>query len=149
MQSTRVCKLCGVEKPLRDFGRDSARKDSTSTTCKQCMNAKLRGEYRSKYEQVLLYRVKANAKARGVPFNLEHGDLKVPSRCPVLGIELAVSEGFGGSDNSPSVDRIRPELGYVKGNVVVISGLANRIKDSATSDQILAVGNWLKKLEIN
>ena len=47
------------------------------------------------------------------------------------------------SDNSPTLDRIVPELGYIKGNVWVICQLANRIKTNATADQILAVANSL------
>ena len=36
--------------------------------------------------------------------------------------------------------------GYVKGNVILVSMLANCIKNQATPDQILTVGNYYKKL---
>ena len=48
---------------------------------------------------------------------------------------------------SPSVDRIDPSGGYVRGNVIWISWLANCIKSSATPKQIVAVGEFYKQLE--
>lgn len=56
-------------------------------------------------------------------------DIIIPETCPMLGIKLEF--GFdkqGGNFNSPSLDRIIPELGYTKGNVMVISKRANMIK---------------------
>ena len=49
-------------------------------------------------------------------------------------------------DNSPTIDRIVPELGYVKGNVVVVSAKANRIKNDATITEILSVYNYYSSL---
>ena len=43
-------------------------------------------------------------------------------------------------------DRIIPELGYVEGNLVIVSDLANRIKTNATPEQIIKVGEFYKKL---
>jgi hypothetical protein len=47
-------------------------------------------------------------------------------------------------DTSPTVDRLRPELGYIPGNVIVISHLANRIKSTASSMQVLQVAQWMR-----
>jgi hypothetical protein len=63
---------------------------------------------------------------------LKDKDVSVPDVCPVLGIPLKVVSGKGFTDNSPSLDRIVPSLGYVPGNVVVISMRANRIKSDAS-----------------
>ena len=41
---------------------------------------------------------------------------------------------------------IIPEKGYVKGNIVVISNMANVIKSNATPEEIIAVGEFYKKL---
>lgn len=78
-----------------------------------------------------------------MPFDITIEDLIVPAVCPALGIPLKRSR-VTANDGSPSVDRIVPELGYVKGNVVVISNLANRIKTNASWQQIQAVATWLK-----
>ena len=46
--------------------------------------------------------------------------------------------------NSPSLDRLRLDLGYTEGNVNWISMRANYLKQDASSDEILKVANWLK-----
>lgn len=58
---------------------------------------------------------------------------------------LALSLGAGKShDNSPTLDRIVPDLGYVPGNVAVISFRANAIKRNATVAELKAVAAWLE-----
>ena len=51
------------------------------------------------------------------------------------------------NDNSPSLDRCIPYLGYTRGNVKVISMKANRIKTDANSNEIAAVLNYVLKIE--
>lgn len=78
----------------------------------------------------LLKSAKTRAKKQNLAFNLELEDLIIPSHCPILEIELF--KGISKTcNNSPSLDRIIPELGYIKGNVKVISHLANMMKSSA------------------
>lgn len=79
-------------------------------------------------------RARRRAKRRGVPFALQRDAISIPSECPVLGIPLVV--GRARSMNSPSLDRIRPEVGYVPGNVRVISDRANRLKGELGRRQI-------------
>lgn len=79
---------------------------------------------------------------RDIPFNLTLDDFRVPSLCPALGIPL--KRGGKSTDDSPTIDRNIPSKGYVKGNVTIISGLANRIKTNATLEQIEKVARWLK-----
>ena len=93
---------------------------------------------REKDRRKLLYSAKGRARVRGLPFNLRATDIEIPERCPVLDIPLKVNRGKRGGD-SPSVDRIRPEHGYVRGNIAVISMRANAIKTNATADELLAV----------
>lgn len=60
-------------------------------------------------------------------------------------IRLEVKDGRGGGPSSPSLDRLRPELGYVRGNICVISNLANRIKSNATSaEELEHVAAWMR-----
>lgn len=65
----------------------------------------------------------------------------IPSHCPILGIPLFKGKS-GGEANSPSLDRIEPELGYVPGNIVVISNRANRLKSDATIDELRAIASF-------
>ena len=49
--------------------------------------------------------------------------------CPHRKVVMKPSIGSGGSDiDSPTIDRIKPELGYIKGNVQWLSMEANRKK---------------------
>lgn len=97
-------------------------------------------------ENVLVGLAKARAKKKNLPFNLEAADIHIPSHCPLLGIELkqnpqVVAEG------SPSLDRIVPALGYVKGNVWVVSHKANSIKKAGTLEELeLLVANLRKHI---
>lgn len=83
----------------------------------------------------LLYAAKQRAKKDGTPFALVESDLRIPERCPVLGIELKRSEG-GPRDGSPSLDRFVPQRGYIPGNVHVISFRANSIKGTYSTEQL-------------
>lgn len=91
---------------------------------------------------------KTRAKRLGVPFNLTVDYLRSihTDVCPVLGIPLKRNVGGNPTDNSPTLDRIVPELGYIEGNVMIISKLANQIKSSATPDQIRRVADFYTTL---
>ena len=88
------------------------------------------------------------AKRDKVPFSLSLGDVpEVPEFCPVLGIPLDL-EG-GQKENSPSLDKIIPRLGYVPGNVQIISQRANRIKYDASAEELELVANYIRKAQLN
>lgn len=93
----------------------------------------------------MLSAAKNRAKKEGIPFNIELSDITIPEYCPALGIPLKCNTNSSGSnDNSPTLDKLVPSLGYVKGNVRVISKRANMIKTNANYQEILAVGTWLR-----
>lgn len=93
----------------------------------------------------MLYGARRRARLSRVPFNIDKNDIVVPGHCPVLGIKLKHGIGRGGvTDASPSLDRLVPRLGYTKGNVVVISNRANRIKSDATPQELEAVASWFR-----
>jgi hypothetical protein len=89
---------------------------------------------------------KLRAKKRDLPFNITPDDIVIPTHCPVLGIPILVSSTRTCCANSPSIDRIIPSRGYVKGNVIVISMRANSIKSNAKPDEILKVAYFYDKL---
>lgn len=96
----------------------------------------------------LLSRAKRRAADVGVEFDLTSSDIEIPERCPILGIPIGVQQGGGKGpkDNSASLDRLVPSLGYVKGNVAVISQRANRIKNDATAAELRAIADWMEGL---
>jgi hypothetical protein len=81
----------------------------------------------------LLYAARSRARQNGIQINIELEDIIIPTYCPVLGIQILTN---GHKNNSPSLDRIFPELGYTKGNVRVISWRANWIKNNSTIEEI-------------
>ena len=99
-------------------------------------------------EKYLLASIKSRAKRRGIPFNLELSDIVLPDVCPILGIKLINRATIGlknSKGNSASVDRIIPTLGYVKGNIQIISARANQMKTDATPKELITFSNWILK----
>ncbi len=92
----------------------------------------------------LLWRTRERAEKLGIPFNLTVEDCVVPKVCPVLGLPLKVGGGRN-CPTSPSLDKIIPSKGYVKGNVRVISWRANEIKGNATADELAKVLRYVRK----
>lgn len=82
---------------------------------------------------------RSRAKQKGLPFDLTIQDISIPESCPVLGIPLVSGQNGIQCDNSPTLDRIIPELGYVRGNVIVVSARANRIKNDANITELKQV----------
>ena len=78
----------------------------------------------------LLSGARKRAKKKGLSFSLVYEDIFIPLKCPVLGIPL-FSGSAASRDNSPSLDRIDNNKGYVKGNIIVISYRANRLKSDS------------------
>ena len=95
-----------------------------------------------------VYRRKS--KNLNMDFNIDASYLKeifpTDKKCPALGMPFKVGYKDGIS-NSPSLDRIEPSKGYIKGNVIWVSMLANMIKTSATPEQIIRVGEFYKQLD--
>ena len=95
--------------------------------------------------KLMLNQARARARRKGLPFDIELEDIVVPTHCPVLGVEL--SRGTRQDrDCSFSLDRIKPELGYVKVNVAVISQKANRMKNDATIEELNKLITWMENL---
>lgn len=62
----------------------------------------------------------------------------------MLGIELVVGIG-GHTDASPSLDKFVPSLGYVRGNIAVISNKANRMKADGNLAEHEASVRWMRR----
>ena len=75
----------------------------------------------------------------GIPVTITTADIWIPVNCPVCGVTLTVGSGAS-SDESPSIDRYDPVLGYVPGNVMVICRGCNRRKQNHTGEQLIQLG---------
>lgn len=101
-----------------------------------------RKEYdRGRRPHRLLGEARKRAKEKGLPITITVADIVVPEFCPVLGIPIS----FGGDrDSWPSLDRLNNSVGYIPGNVFVISYRANKIKNDATLAEIEAIARYMR-----
>lgn len=99
-------------------------------------------------EQVLKDKLrfnKRNAIENGIPFSITINDLKpFPIRCPILGVKLVYESNVGRRGDMASIDRIIPSLGYVPGNVAIMSLRANRLKNNASLEEVRSLLKWME-----
>lgn len=102
-------------------------------------------EYHDKdYRRSILANAKRSARHQGLPCDLESiDDIPLVTHCPVFGTPL--ERGSLGREASPSLDKIVPAKGYVKGNVVVVSHRVNRLKSDATLEELELLAKFYKK----
>lgn len=154
----RTCLNCGhtwpVDVKINKVGNlskvryfcNSCNKTLTNWQKRSIMLEKVEG-YKEKYLQekresrirnaqhYLWKRAKDRAEKQGLAFDIEESDVVIPEICPIL--EVPFEWGTKGEyEYSPSLDKIDPTKGYVKGNVCVISKKANSMKNSATYEEL-------------
>jgi hypothetical protein len=120
---TNSTKSCGCFR--RDRAGEIYRSHGKSSTPEYCM----------------FYDARKRAQSSNLPFEITPLDIVIPIKCPILDVELSLT---GPRDSRPSLDRIIPSLGYVSGNVAVISFRANRLKSDASLVEIEAVANYIR-----
>ena len=96
------------------------------------------------YLSDMYFRAKKRAIEKNIPFDIELSDLNKVDICPILNIELDWNRNPR-TDNTPSLDKIIPEKGYIKGNIRIISNLANMMKSSANFEQLLTFSKNIEK----
>ena len=104
---------------------------------REMMSARLTKDFPA--ERKMWLRARFRAGLAGLPFTITLADIKIPDRCPVLGIILHKTKRSESRDSAPTLDRIENEKGYIPGNVAVISSRANRIKNNSTPQELAAV----------
>ena len=123
----------------KQYGKKNRKKLSADNRVWRRANLEKRTTYmrlwrKNSPEKTLLARARARAKKHGIPFSLTLKDIIIPKYCPYFGTTLKIADGRF-SDDSPSLDKILPALGYVPGNVEVISWKANRLKGDGTAEE--------------
>ena len=95
--------------------------------------------------QRLFHGIKKRCRENGICCDIKtYKEIEIPTHCPHLNIEL-VYDGSRGK-NAASIDKIIPELGYTKGNIQIISMLANQMKSNATIEELLTFSQSINKL---
>lgn len=135
----KKCPYCKKEKTLSEFSKHRKQKDGFNYHCKECT------KHIKKEKGINLAIIKSRAKRKNIEFNIIQEDLFLPEYCPILNIKINYDARLG-SNNSPSVDRIDNSKGYIKGNVIVISRLANAMKNAATFDELKLFSKNILKL---
>jgi hypothetical protein len=147
----KLCIICKIKKKNSEFHKNAASKDKLQSKCKDCFQT-YNKKYKSTKEGYLVNTLggaKNRAKNKQVAFDLDAEYLNsiATDKCPVFNVNLKYASSQKGSGNpdphAAALDRVIPELGYVKGNVVFISNWANSIKSDATEVQLYAVADWL------
>ena len=104
--------------------------------CKEC--TKLDAQSPKRKAVALRKRAKRRNKKDKLPFDIDLDYIRTlyVKVCPYANISLVYQGGRKRIyPDSPSLDKIIPSLGYVKGNVQIISPLGNNVKSSLTPEQ--------------
>lgn len=137
----KICTKCKIEKNLEDFPSTYHKKkdgtpggDGYRANCRSCENKSRKKHYDTRPITRMMMNTKSRSRQRGIDFNLEYEDITIPNLCPILKIpfELGTKTSYS---FSPTIDRIDPNKGYIKGNIKVISMMANKMKNNATREQ--------------
>ena len=157
MVESKTCTKCGETKPVSEFyKRSDDAADGYHSKCKGCHKDASRKNQSDRPFNYHLNTVRRRAADKGLSFDLDADYLASiwTGTCPVFNtrLDLPLSGNFGRgagitSKQRPSLDRIRPDTGYVKGNVIWISSKANTIKSDANSEEVQAVATWLQQTE--
>lgn len=122
--------------------------------CKPCMKEYSSGEewiewrkkrYYKNPSRTIWIEAKNRARSAGLPFNIDPEDCEIPEYCPVLGIKISEKGKGTNNESTPTLDKIYPNKGYVKGNVKVISWKANRIKNNCSEPDVFeAIATYIR-----
>lgn len=160
----KKCTGCKKTKAFNAFAKLKRGKHGKQAKCKECSNA-LAKEHREKdleryklsslkhrkrnVAYKMLKNAKSRAKAKGLECSISEEHIIIPDICPILEIAIFSSRtGIPGpKDNSPTLDRIDNSIGYVPGNVQVISCKANQMKNNGSFEDIEKLYFFMKKQE--
>jgi hypothetical protein len=91
-------------------------------------------------KRAMLRNAAFEAKTGKFPCTITLEDIILPTHCPVLGIPITLKSGK--HNGTPVLDRIVPQLGYAKENIIVISHRARSLKKRGTPAELSAVAEF-------
>ena len=173
----KQCTKCKQVLPAESFSKDKRASDGLRRSCKKCEALRYKQWYKNGGKERSQFYVKANlvktitsslvggarsrARDKNLPFDIDLDyvrsmvgeNAELASHCPVFGVPLDWSRmrnnGGKAVPNSPSIDRIDPERGYVKGNIKIISFRANQIKSDASHQELKLVAAYVGRELVN
>lgn len=145
--NTKRCSKCKQRLPFSMFRRSYTHASGHYPRCLACDKQSTGRSYKQQDPRKKIFSAaKRRAKERGREFSITLDDIVMPTYCPVLHIPLRAGKGKL-CHNSPSLDRIDNNLGYIPGNVRIISWRANSLKSNGTLEEFLLVVEDLRKLQ--
>jgi acetyl-CoA carboxylase beta subunit len=156
MKKTKQCISCKKILNLSNFNKKIGKKwQGLRSKCKDCSNLDMKKNYSKNPIPQILSNAKIRSKEKNIFFDIDTEYLKSifpkDNMCPVLNIPFQMgylNENKKNRDQSPSLDRIVPEKGYVKGNLVFVCDLVNRVKSNSSMEILEKVLNFYKKIEL-
>ena len=143
---TYVCSRCHKERDRTEFsyGRKDTPKEYRYSYCNNCRNQAFRFRKANNIESYLRDaggRLVRRAKTQGVVVVIDAEYLidlynEQQGRCFYTDRPMTTILGQGVQKTNVSIDKIVPENGYVKGNVVLCQDRINTIKNDVTLDEM-------------
>lgn len=121
------------------------RENPDEETIRKREESKKAYRYPYRWARLTWRRIKRKCSISGMEFNIDISDIYPPEECPVFGFKLEIGgTTYKETFNNPSVDRFDNSLGYIKGNVRVISKRANSLKSDSTVEELEMVVKYMK-----
>ena len=155
MISRRTAELSAIKNAAIAAGKDTyftgkpckhghiAERHVSTNACVDCSYKRLKNTMHYQFQQR-----KSKACKKGIPFIIEFSDIEQPEYCPVFGLKLNYAwtgKKGPGDPNKATLDRVIPELGYVPGNVYIISWRANFLKSDAKIEELEKLLTYMKE----
>lgn len=152
------CKKCKQLKPLKQFqyGRKGQKYQYRFSYCNKCRKNQTYLNLNSSTDKFLsdrYNRLKRRAKVRKIKFNITKEYFikqfhEQKGRCFYTNQPMRCLVGEGLSRVSLSVDKVRPEKGYIKGNLVFCTHKVNTIKCDLTLNELkMWIPKWYNKIQ--
>lgn len=131
----KICSVCSIKKYYVDFrlrgrGWKSPNGVYRQSYCRVCESQALKDKRDKNPAQRLFMLARIRSKRDKLNFDLTEEYIKsiwpTNNKCPIFNTEF--KSGLKNKNVLPTLDKVIPEKGYVKGNVAIISFVANRMK---------------------
>lgn len=84
-------------------------------------------------------------QSRKIFYDIDPCDIIVPDTCPICEVKMQPSNQRGGSVTSPTLDKVIPNKGYVKGNIAVICKGCNSLKGKGSASEHRRIADYIDK----
>lgn len=111
---------------------------------------KLKEDWANQYENQtpeykLLKPARDRARKGGYECTITEIDIHITKSCPICNTTMRRSSQRGGDRYSPTIDKVKPELGYTPSNVAVICKLCNSQKGNASAKEHRRIADFIDK----